>query len=107
MISAQSKTATDGLSRYEPMKKYLSIKQICERLPVSKTLVYRLVKEGTIPSTLLGGKILVPEDALDALLEDRQPSGGDGAQESAPREHAPKRRRRSPTPPKGMRFKFL
>ena len=51
------------------MKTYLSVKQVCERLPVCKTLVYRLVREGVIPSTRIGGKILVPEDGLLALLE--------------------------------------
>ena len=51
------------------MKTYLSVKQVCERLPVCKTLVYRLVREGVIPSTRIGGKILVLEDGLLALLE--------------------------------------
>ncbi len=51
------------------MKKYLSIKQVCELLPVCKSLVYRLVDEGVIPSTRLGGKILIPEDGLMAVLE--------------------------------------
>jgi excisionase family DNA binding protein len=51
------------------VKTYLSVKQVCQRLPVCKTLVYRLVREGVIPSTRIGGKILVLEDGLLALLE--------------------------------------
>jgi excisionase family DNA binding protein len=51
------------------VKTYLSVKQVCERLPVCKSLVYRLVKDGAIPSARLGGKILIPEDALIAILE--------------------------------------
>jgi excisionase family DNA binding protein len=51
------------------MKRYLSVKEICERLPVCKSLVYRLVRDGELPATRLGGKILVPEEDLAALLE--------------------------------------
>jgi excisionase family DNA binding protein len=56
------------------VKSYLSIRQICERLPVCKTLVYRLVRDGDLPSTRFGGKILVPVEALEALLEGRAPA---------------------------------
>ena len=51
------------------MKRYLTVKEICELLPVCKSLVYRLVRDGQLPSTRFGGKILVPEDELAALLE--------------------------------------
>jgi excisionase family DNA binding protein len=55
----------------DTLKRYLSVKEICARLPICKSLVYRLVRDGTIPSTRLGGKILVPEEGLVAIL--RQP----------------------------------
>ena len=53
----------------DTLKRYLSVKQVCERLPVCKSLIYRLVRDGVIPSTRIGGKILVPEDGLLAFLE--------------------------------------
>ncbi len=51
------------------LKRYLSVKQVCELLPVCKSLVYRMVRSGEIPSARLGGKILVPVDDLRAILE--------------------------------------
>jgi excisionase family DNA binding protein len=60
------------MSAEPTLKRYLSVRQICERLPVCKSLVYRLVRDGEIPSARLGGKILVREDDLVAMLERRQ-----------------------------------
>ena len=57
----------------DTLKRYLSVKQVCERLPVCKSLVYRLVSDGTIPSARLGGRILIPEDALAAILQQPAP----------------------------------
>jgi excisionase family DNA binding protein len=51
------------------MKNYLSVSQVCKRLPVGKSLVYRLITTGELPSTRFGSKILVPEDELISLLE--------------------------------------
>jgi excisionase family DNA binding protein len=51
------------------VKRYLSVADVCQFLSVCKSLVYRLVRDGEIPSTRLGGKILIPEDGLIALLE--------------------------------------
>jgi excisionase family DNA binding protein len=62
----------------DTLKRYLSVKQVCERLPVCKSLVYRLVREGVIPSTRLGGKILIPEEDLLTILQQppqESPSG--------------------------------
>jgi excisionase family DNA binding protein len=53
----------------DTLKRYLSVKKICERLAVGKSLVYRLVQTGELPATRLGSKILIPEDGLLALLE--------------------------------------
>jgi excisionase family DNA binding protein len=53
----------------DTLKRYLSVKQVCERLSVCKSLIYRLVSEGIIPCARLGGRILIPEDALAAILQ--------------------------------------
>jgi excisionase family DNA binding protein len=51
------------------VKRYLSVRQLCELLPVRKSFIYRLIHDGGIPSTRLGGRILIPEDELARLLE--------------------------------------
>ena len=76
------------------MKNYLSVRQICQLLPVCKSLIYRLIGDGTIPSARVGGRILVPEDGLQALLEPRK-AQADSVNEADPVvETPPKNRRR-------------
>jgi excisionase family DNA binding protein len=74
----------------DTLKRYLSVKQICERLAVCKSLVYRLVREGEIPSTRLAGKILIPIDELQALLEAKN---GDAPTVPPPSQPLPRRRK--------------
>src|SRR5262245_21272074 len=57
---------TDPLASH--LGQHLTVKQVCERLSVSKTLVYRMVAEGMIPSTRLGRRVLIPEAAIARLL---------------------------------------
>lgn len=61
----------------DTLKRYLSVKQICERLPVRKSLIYRLVRDGGLASTRLGNKILVAEEDLIALLAKGEPKRAD------------------------------
>jgi excisionase family DNA binding protein len=81
------------------MKRYLSVKEVCERLPVGKSLVYRLVRDGTLPSTRLGGKILVDEDGLVAILEkglsQKEAPSPERQEELSP--HPPVKKRRTGT----------
>ena len=57
----------------DTLKRYLSVKQICDLLPVGKSLVYRMIEDGELPSTRFGGRILVPAEALQALLTSKLP----------------------------------
>lgn len=64
------------------MKNYLTVNQVCERLPVSKTLIYRLINNGTIPSGRLGGKILIAEEDLEKVIHAQGKPAGKSAKES-------------------------
>ena len=51
-------------------REWLSVPQWRERHPqIGKNKVYELVRNGTLESLRLGGKILVSSDALDRLSE--------------------------------------
>jgi len=49
----------------------LSVEEASHRLGVSTSTVWRLIRRGTLRSLLEGGRRYVPEDALEALAEDR------------------------------------
>lgn len=48
--------------RYQPVPEFLRAHPY-----LGKNLVYEQIREGKIPSIKVGGKILVPSDALDQL----------------------------------------
>ena len=49
---------------------WLTVAEFRSRFPqVGRSLVYDAVKRGELPSIRIGGKILIPGDALDRLLE--------------------------------------
>ena len=50
---------------------WLTVREFTERYKLGKNLVYESVRDSRIPSIRVGGKILIPSDALDRLLEDR------------------------------------
>ena len=58
--------------------KWLSVKEWGKRHGIGVNLVYGFVRTGTLPSVRLGGRILIPSDALDRILEaeSRNESGG-------------------------------
>ncbi len=86
----------------DTLKRYLSVKQVCQQLPVCKSLVYRLIRDGELPACRLGGKILVPLDELRAILEpasdhgpaDAPANGDEASPPPAPPPAAPRRRRK-------------
>lgn len=49
-------------------KEYFSIKEFKNRLGVSSNLVYEQLRKGILPSVHLGGRILIPADALQQLM---------------------------------------
>jgi excisionase family DNA binding protein len=51
-------------------REWLTVAKFKERNPaLGKNLIYDAVREGRLPSIRIGGKILIPSDALDQLLE--------------------------------------
>lgn len=51
-------------------RQYLTVKQFRDRHPnLGVNLLYDQVRTGEIPSIRLGGKILIPSDAFDRLIE--------------------------------------
>lgn len=50
--------------RYQPVPDFLRAHPY-----LGKNLVYEQIREGKIPSIKVGGKILVPSDALEQLAE--------------------------------------
>ncbi len=47
----------------------LSIQEAGQALGLGRTTMYRLVKEGKIPTVRIGGRILVPVNRLSEILE--------------------------------------
>jgi excisionase family DNA binding protein len=50
----------------------LSIMQVCQRLSMGKSWVYRRIKEGEIPSVKLGRTIKIKRSDLEAYLEEHR-----------------------------------
>ena len=50
-------------------REYLSVKEFKDRLGVSRNLIYEQVRKGGLPSVRLGGRILIPVDALELLMQ--------------------------------------
>lgn len=46
-----------------------SVETAARVLGISRALAYQLVREGVIPSVKLGRRVLIPQQALTALLE--------------------------------------
>ena len=50
-------------------KEYFSVKEFKDRLGVSSNLIYEQLRKGALPSVRLGGRILIPTDALQQMME--------------------------------------
>ena len=50
-------------------KEYFSVKEFKDRLGVSSNLIYEQLRKGTLPSVRLGGRILIPANALQQMME--------------------------------------
>ena len=50
-------------------KEFLSVREFKDRAGVSSNLVYEQLRKGVLPSVRLGGRILIPVDALQQLME--------------------------------------
>lgn len=47
----------------------MSVTQAAELLGISRTTAYECVRTGALPALRLGGRIVVPTQAIDALLD--------------------------------------
>jgi excisionase family DNA binding protein len=45
------------------------VNDFCRLFGVGRTGVYKLLKEGKLPSVVIGGRRLIPRDAAEALLK--------------------------------------
>ena len=47
----------------------LCINAFCSRYGIGRTVTYRLIKEGKLPSVRIGRRRLIPVDAAESLLQ--------------------------------------
>ena len=72
MVQADPAWLSEGLEVKEAKladKAYVSVKEFKDRLGVSSNLIYEQLRKGALPSVRLGGRILIPADALPQLME--------------------------------------
>jgi excisionase family DNA binding protein len=48
------------------------INDFCKTFGLGRTSVYKLIREGKLPSVLVGGRRLIPSDRAEALLRGDQ-----------------------------------
>ncbi|MGI9301516.1 MAG: helix-turn-helix domain-containing protein [Gammaproteobacteria bacterium] len=58
----------DGATGRSPRPKGLTVTEAARRLGIGRNQAYAGVKDGSIPSIRVGGRIIVPEPALNRLL---------------------------------------
>jgi excisionase family DNA binding protein len=47
----------------------LRVNDFCRRYGIGRSGVYKLLKEGKLPSVVIAGRRLIPRDAAEALLQ--------------------------------------
>jgi excisionase family DNA binding protein len=62
----------------------LSIAQVCQRLDMGKSWVYRRIHEGEIPSVKLGRTIKIRRSELEDYLEQHRYQPSNGARDRSP-----------------------
>ena len=48
---------------------FISVREFKEQHGLSRNLVYEQLRKGVLPSVRLGGRILIPVDALEKLMK--------------------------------------
>ena len=51
------------------IKLFISVREFTKRHGLSRNLIYEQLRKGALPSVRLGGRILIPADALQQMLE--------------------------------------
>ena len=61
------------------MPKMLTVEDVAAALHISDQTVWRYVREGKLQATKVGRRYLIPEEAVEALLEPKRepPIGGE------------------------------
>lgn len=58
------------------MPKMLTVEEAAAALHLSEQTTQRYVREGKLPATKIGRRYLIPESAVEAMLEPKQPPLG-------------------------------
>lgn len=58
------------------MSHLLTVRQVCERLHLSKPTVYELLNSGQLKSLTIGRSRRIPEDVLDEFVAERLTADG-------------------------------
>lgn len=59
------------------MQSYLTVPQVCKATNLSRTTVYRRIRDGSIPAVKIGGNVRIPSNDLERTLQERkQPQQG-------------------------------
>lgn len=56
---------------YYPMlngRRFLTVRQVSERLHISRRTIFDMIDKGTVPHYKIGGKLLIAEQDLENLL---------------------------------------
>jgi excisionase family DNA binding protein len=61
-------SAVDARPSHQPLT--ITVEQAGQLLGISRGLAYELVRRGEIPAIRLGRRLVVPVDAIDAMLHD-------------------------------------
>ena len=61
------------------MPKMLTVEEVATALHLSDQTVWRYVRDGKLPASKIGRRYLIPENAVDEMLEPKQepPIGGE------------------------------
>ena len=54
---------------------FISVREFKERHGLSRNLVYEQLRKGVLPSVRLGGRILIPVDALEQMMKMQNQQG--------------------------------
>jgi|LSQX01.3.fsa_nt_gb excisionase family DNA binding protein len=65
------------MSNMSKKKRFLTIKEFCAVARVSRTTLYRLIKNKTIPATKIGGRVLIASQVIDDFAKEAGEVKGD------------------------------
>lgn len=51
------------------MQAYLTVPQVCKATNLSRTTVYRRIRDGSIPAVKIGGNVRIPAEDLERVLQ--------------------------------------